>query len=297
MNLVLGTRVHIFLMKDEVLEVEFNSLLTAASGYGKLLKTPSISSTEQKIVSLGEALDVLLRREELKCLQQYREFKENRVDMMKALTRCYEDRKTLHVTWHKHAEEYREAKEEMTASDTGNTQWNYHLARARLVSSANRMDELTARMNQFERLIQTSTKTPPPKDYLTAEGRAIIGWHEANLEFANANHLNCLSLQHWDQDDEFELQGGHFSLNVGMDVLPKAMSEGLNVQYGRAVKEINVTGDKALVIVSDLSDGSDRTEIIEGDSVLCTVPLGVLKDAVKRQLDMTASTPTQGKHG
>jgi lysine-specific histone demethylase 1 len=33
----------------------------------------------------------------------------------------------------------------------------------------------------------------------------------ANLEFANAAPLNCLSLKYWDQDDEYEFTGCHLT--------------------------------------------------------------------------------------
>jgi hypothetical protein len=35
--------------------------------------------------------------------------------------------------------------------------------------------------------------------YLSVADRRILDWHMANLEFANAAPLNCLSLKYWDQ--------------------------------------------------------------------------------------------------
>ena len=37
--------------------------------------------------------------------------------------------------------------------------------------------------------------TPPP----TLEETRVVGWHIANLEFANATPLRALSLKQWDQ--------------------------------------------------------------------------------------------------
>ena len=48
--------------------------------------------------------------------------------------------------------------------------------------------------------------------YLSPRDRQILDWHFANLEFANAAPLDKLSLCHWDQDDDFEFTGLHYSL-------------------------------------------------------------------------------------
>ena len=45
-----------------------------------------------------------------------------------------------------------------------------------------------------------------------AEGmqeRKLLDWHMANLEFANAQLLQRLSMRSWDQDDPHELPGAH----------------------------------------------------------------------------------------
>ncbi len=47
--------------------------------------------------------------------------------------------------------------------------------------------------------------------YLNSYDRQVLDWHLANLEFANATPLSCLSLEHWDQDDEFEFSGPHMT--------------------------------------------------------------------------------------
>ena len=39
--------------------------------------------------------------------------------------------------------------------------------------------------------------------------RRVLDWHFANLEFADAVLLRTLSLQTWDQNDPYEMQGTH----------------------------------------------------------------------------------------
>ena len=46
---------------------------------------------------------------------------------------------------------------------------------------------------------------------MSINDRQVLDWHFANLEFANATPLSCLSLKHWDQDDEFEFTGPHLT--------------------------------------------------------------------------------------
>lgn len=40
----------------------------------------------------------------------------------------------------------------------------------------------------------------------------LLQWHMANIEFANASCLRCLSMRHWDLDDVHEHQGAHVFL-------------------------------------------------------------------------------------
>jgi hypothetical protein len=41
--------------------------------------------------------------------------------------------------------------------------------------------------------------------YLSVADRRILDWHMANLEFANAAPLNCLSLKYWDQGKSIKI--------------------------------------------------------------------------------------------
>jgi [histone H3]-N6,N6-dimethyl-L-lysine4 FAD-dependent demethylase len=43
----------------------------------------------------------------------------------------------------------------------------------------------------------------------------LMNWHIANLEYGCGNNLNDLSLNHWDQDDDYELNGDHAFLPYG----------------------------------------------------------------------------------
>ncbi len=128
--------------------------------------------------------------------------------------------------------------------------------------------------------------------------RQVLDWHFANLEFANATPLSLLSLQHWDQDDEFEFSGSHMTgkklligifffyfrvqylVRNGYSCLPIALSEGLNIKLSYAAKQIKHTDKGVEVIVQSTNplNTTNTNEIDKADAVLVTIPLGVLKE-------------------
>ncbi|KAK9918934.1 hypothetical protein WJX75_008165 [Coccomyxa subellipsoidea] len=99
--------------------------------------------------------------------------------------------------------------------------------------------------------------------------RRLLDWHFANLEFANAAPLSLLSLRTWDQDDPHEMQGAHTFLPGGNLRLVAALTEGLPIMYNSVVKEIRYSKNRVAVRTA--------THEFQGDAVLVTVPLGVLK--------------------
>lgn len=101
------------------------------------------------------------------------------------------------------------------------------------------------------------------------EERQVLDWHLANLEYANAGCLSELSASYWDQDDPYEMGGDHCFLAGGNWRLVKALCEGVPVLYGKTVHTIRYGSDGVEVIAGD--------QVFQADIVLCTVPLGVLK--------------------
>jgi lysine-specific histone demethylase 1 len=129
--------------------------------------------------------------------------------------------------------------------------------------------------------------------------RQVLDWHFANLEFANATPLSLLSLQHWDQDDEFEFSGSHMTgkkpfliktlffnfcvkylVRNGYSCLPIALSEDLNIKLSSAAKQIKHTDKGVEVTVQSTNplSSASSNEIDKADAVLVTIPLGVLKE-------------------
>ncbi|KAI4350922.1 hypothetical protein L6164_005325 [Bauhinia variegata] len=99
--------------------------------------------------------------------------------------------------------------------------------------------------------------------------RMLLNWHLANLEYANASLMSNLSMAYWDQDDPYEMGGDHCFIPGGNELFVRALAEDLPIYYGRTVESIRYGIDGVLVY----ANGQE----FRGDTVLCTVPLGVLK--------------------
>lgn len=186
-----------------MLEVEFNTVLSAASKSGR-----SIASNENgRPRSLGEALTLLLKKEELTCIRRGREFLENKVDLMKMLTLLRKECKSLREKLEDDKVQYQKATNALAVLENNDTRFMYRLTQTRMLSAVDQLKDMQEKIGQLTEKLNEMMKKQPSLEYLDAEGRGIFAWHEANLEFANANHLDCLSLENWDQDDEYELPG------------------------------------------------------------------------------------------
>ncbi|CAI9096242.1 OLC1v1032338C1 [Oldenlandia corymbosa var. corymbosa] len=102
--------------------------------------------------------------------------------------------------------------------------------------------------------------------------RMLLDWHLANLEYANASLMSNLSMSYWDQDDPYEMGGDHCFLPGGNETLVRALAADLPIFYNRPVERISYGADGVLV--------SSGGQAYQGDMVLVTVPLGVLKKNV-----------------
>lgn len=99
--------------------------------------------------------------------------------------------------------------------------------------------------------------------------RMLLNWHLANLEYANASLMSNLSMAFWDQDDPYEMGGDHCFIPGGNERFVRALAEDLPIFYKRTVETIRYGVDGIMVYAGG--------QEFRGDMVLCTVPLGVLK--------------------
>ncbi|RWS12458.1 Lysine-specific histone demethylase 1A-like protein [Dinothrombium tinctorium] len=271
--------------KDEMVEREFNRLLEAT---GYLSHTVDFNSINGKPVSLGQALEWVIQLQE-------KHVKERQIQHWKAILKLQDKLKEnqnllleLKETIEKLASDIKELSE--TKRDI-TSEFELRFKTRDLNIACREWDQLIEQQNEIEEKLQELEASPPSDVYLSSRDRQILDWHFANLEFANATPLSNLSLKHWDQDDDFEFTGSHVTVGNGFSCVPMAMTESLppeTVKLNQAVKQIKVTASGVEVTTYDprrpfptpnISNTNSYT--YQGDVVLCTLPLGVLKYSVQ----------------
>uniref|UniRef100_A0A3Q3LIL8 Lysine-specific histone demethylase n=1 Tax=Mastacembelus armatus TaxID=205130 RepID=A0A3Q3LIL8_9TELE len=262
--------------KDEMVEQEFNRLLEATSYLSHQL---DFNFLNNKPVSLGQALEVVIQLQE-------KHVKDEQIEHWKKIVKTQEELRDLlnkMVTTKERVKElhhqYKEASEVKPPRD---------ITAEFLVKSKHR--DLTALCKEYDELVEMQVKLEeklqeleanPPRYllvdvYLSSRDRQILDWHFANLEFANATPLSTLSLKHWDQDDDFEFTGSHLTVRNGYSCVPVALAEGLDIKLNTAVRQVRYTASGCEVIAVN-TRSTTQTFIYKCDAVLCTLPLGVLK--------------------
>ncbi|CAL4066218.1 unnamed protein product, partial [Meganyctiphanes norvegica] len=95
-----------------------------------------------------------------------------------------------------------------------------------------------------------------------------------------AQSLIKASLKKYESD--FDLLSLTLSIRNGYSCVPVGLSEGLDIRLNTAVRKISYTHTGVEVNVSNARNYSNPATI-KGDAVLCTLPLGVLKQSVTGQ--------------
>ncbi|XP_064486188.1 lysine-specific histone demethylase 1A-like [Ornithodoros turicata] len=260
--------------KDEMVEREFNRLLEATSFLSHQL---DFNYVQSKPVSLGQALEWVIKLQE-------KHVKEKQIQHWKAILELQEKLKGNHnemVRVHEQIQELnRTHKESSEIKQRDVTQEFVHRSRLHELNLiCQEWDKLLEQQKELEDKLQELEASPPSDVYLSSRDRQVLDWHFANLEFANATPLNNLSLKHWDQDDDFEFTGSHLTVRNGYSCMPVALAEGLDIRLNTAVKQVHITSTGAEVTVMNTRNSSGLTSY-KADAVLCTLPLGVLKQSV-----------------
>ncbi|XP_022252437.1 lysine-specific histone demethylase 1B-like [Limulus polyphemus] len=103
------------------------------------------------------------------------------------------------------------------------------------------------------------------------EEENLIHFHISNLEYACGSALNTVSTLSWDQNETYPQFTGHHTLLLrGYSLLLEQLAEGLDIQLGQEVKEINYSGDKVIIRCQD-------GEEWKASKVIVTLPLAVLQ--------------------
>ncbi|KAL7636863.1 UNVERIFIED_CONTAM: hypothetical protein RMT77_012621 [Armadillidium vulgare] len=261
--------------KDEMVEREFNRLLEATSFLSHQLDFNYIN---KRSISLGEALEWVINLQEKHVKQEQIDHWKNVVRLQDSLMSCLKRLQELYIKIVKLNKEHKRLSEGRNPKEITN-EFVYRAQLRDLNLACKEWEQLVEQQKEIEGKLQELEASPPSDVYLSSRDRQILDWHFANLEFANATPLHNLSLKHWDQDDDFEFTGSHLTVRNGYSCVPVALSEGLDIRLSTAVRKISYGGSSVEVTVSNARNHSSPSTI-KGDAVLCTLPLGVLKQSV-----------------
>ena len=262
--------------KDKIVETEFNQLLEAAS---ELSHQMNFNSFQDENLSLGNTLDQVLHLQKIKTKRAFVQHQSTVIQLQESIKIILEDILEIEDTIRKKSEllsNVKEIKHETSGLDE--TPINEEPA-IQLENTLNSLfseydtlrDNLAAQESQLSLLNENRIN----EVYLSVSDMQILEWHIANLEFANATIIGNLSLQHWDQDDDFEFTGSHLSLQTGYSTLPDAISNGLNIHHSIAARNVRYDSERVQISAENVNDNTMLS--YECDIVVSTIPLGVLK--------------------
>ena len=260
--------------KDDMVEREFNRLLEATSYLSHSL---DFNYCNSKPVSLGQSMEWIIKLQE-------KNVKEKQIQHWKEIIQLQDKLKSNQnriITVAEKVEELRKQYLELEGVSNRDVikEFDFRTKARDLSNACKEFDRLKEEEKSLTKKLQEMDAHPPSDVYLSSRDRQIIDWHFANLEFANATPLNNLSLKHWDQDDGFAFTGPHLTVRNGYSCVPVALSENLDIKLNTAVRQIRYSQTGCEVTTSNARNHTNPVTY-KADAVLCTLPLGVLKQAI-----------------
>ncbi|XP_030850350.1 lysine-specific histone demethylase 1A [Strongylocentrotus purpuratus] len=260
--------------KDEMVEREFNRLLEATSYLSHQLDFNYLNG---KPVSLGEALELVIKLQEKQVKEKKGDYLRNIILLQDELKQVQSKILSLQDKIKELNRQHKKATESKQTRDI-TAEFVVRSKLRDLNAACKDYDVEKEKQKELEEKIQDLENNPPSDVYLSSRDRQILDWHFANLEFANATPLSTLSLKHWDQDDDFEFSGSHLTVRNGYSCVPVALSEGLDIKLNTVVRQIKYTSTGVEVVTQSIK-GQGGSCTYKADAALCTLPLGVLKQA------------------
>lgn len=209
------------------------------------------------------------------------------------LSANYEELKKLHSIQEALVEKHKK----FTASKvqrTAHQEYTFRMTRYDMQSNMVKYQACKANIELLEEKIAKLEQIELPSQYLSPLDRRILDWHYANLEFATSSQLDALSMAHWDQDDPYTFDGPLLSVKSGFSTMAHSLADGVDVKLGVVVRGVKQTSSGVQVetvkidsnhLVHDpkvLAKKLSTSPVTnyQADAVLCTLPLGVLKNSV-----------------
>ncbi|XP_076444421.1 lysine-specific histone demethylase 1A-like [Babylonia areolata] len=262
--------------KDEMVEREFNRLLETTSYISHQMNFNEVNG---RPMSLGQALEAVIKLQEKHVKEKQIEHQKRLIELQEKLRKTQAQMLTLKdrvEELHKQSNEAAEVKppRDITAEFLVKSKMRD------LRAACKQYDALQTQQKEIEDKLHELESNPPSDVYLSSRDRQILDWHFANLEFANATPLSSLSLKHWDQDDDFEFSGSHLTVRNGYSCVPVALAEGMDIKLNTVVRTVKYS-PTGVEVVTTQARSSANPQTWKGDAVLCTLPLGVLKETVR----------------
>ncbi|EYC23214.1 hypothetical protein Y032_0015g2527 [Ancylostoma ceylanicum] len=119
-----------------------------------------------------------------------------------------------------------------------------------------RYDAARERFRNLETTLRNLKKQEPSEVYMNQRDRRLLDFHFANLEYVSGATLEKLSLQHFDQDDEFQFTGSHMAIRDGYgDFLTRLVTSDVTamIKQNAVVESIKYDqkGNKKIGIVNN----------------------------------------------
>ena len=263
--------------KDKIVETEFNQLLEAAS---ELSHQMNFNSFQDENLSLGNILEQVLHLQKIKTKRAFVKHQDTLIQFQESVKSILKDLITVEESIRVKSQLLTNIKnikcETIRTEEIPTPSHEYSL---QLEDDINSLfceyDKLNDNLATQKSRLQVLSDNKVNEVYLSISDMQMLEWHIANLEFANATVIGNLSLQHWDQDDDFEFTGSHLSLQTGYSTLPDAISKGLNIHHFIAARHVQYNSDSIHISAENITDNTELS--YECDIVVCTIPLGVLK--------------------
>ncbi|XP_022649589.1 lysine-specific histone demethylase 1A-like isoform X1 [Varroa jacobsoni] len=258
--------------KDEMVEREFNRLLEATS---YLSHNVGFNDVDGKPVSLGHTLEWVIKLQE-------KHIKDKQIEHHKAIITLQEKLKKNQHEMIELRKKIDQSNKQLREKESAKELEEFELRSKAydLNTYCQEWDELAEQQKELEDKLLELEGSPPSDVYLSSSDRRVLDWHFANLEFANATPLNNLSLRHWDQDDDFGFSGSHLTVRNGYSCVPMALAEGLDIKRSHTVRQIEIS-PTGVVVTTATPKGNTNLQTFKADAVLCTLPLGVLKESIQ----------------
>lgn len=148
---------------------------------------------------------------------------------------------------------------------------------------------LVRQEEEIHNQISELTKSPPSDTYLTLADRRLLDWHFAELEYALGCPINKLGINY--EEDEQIFEGNHWMFVHGFSTIVEAMKGDLEILLNTAVKKVTVEKNCCKILTYQPDQANSTYTEITADAVLCTLPLGLLKDSTIASARYAADGP------